>query len=302
MSGDFRPGIWSVAGPDAEGCVAFVEAYFPKPSHALKTIRLDGSREQAIFQHQGDPIWKRAIGRHMALAPTGGRLALVGQMHGVQMPRALLDEGPLEVWNIDERTDDMFGQMIDDGIAWLPDSRHVACVRLLPRDRLPQVKEPEDGFGKLWARWERVPAICLIDVGTGQERVICEGVEPVVSTDGTQLLVADYASGAGRLWRRVQISTGSAAAVPSSLNRTYLAFDAAGKSLYLAAPLPGERSEKTKYFSPLRGPSEMLALRFGPLDQPASAAVRIADGFDPRDFASFGYVDHSHHSPGATDR
>ena len=81
-SADNRPGIWAVAGPDANGTVAFVEEYFPTPRHALKVIQLDGSGERIIVERPGDAIWKRALGRHLALSSTGIHLAPPAQSIG----------------------------------------------------------------------------------------------------------------------------------------------------------------------------------------------------------------------------
>lgn len=283
-----RTGIWAVAGPDAKGLVAFVEEYFPTPSHALKVIRLDGSAERTIFKREGDPIWKDAIGKHLAFSPIGGRVALVGQMRGVQMPSALLNEGPLEVWNLAGGTRAVYGRVLDEGIAWFPDGHRLACVRLLPRESLPRIEPLNDGFGKLWAHWDRGPVVSIVDIDNGREVATCEGVEPVISTDGRTLLVADFPTNAGVHWRQVRIDTGAATAVGSSSSRTYLAFDGAGSSIYLQPPLPGEPVNRTKYYSPLHGPSDLLSLWCGPLGQPPTTADRVAEGFDPRQFASFG--------------
>ena len=283
-----RPGVWAVAGPDATGLVAFIEEHFPTPSHALKVIRLDGSQERTVFEHEGDPIWKRAVGKHMSISPTGGRLALVGQMRGVQMPMALLDEGPLEVWDVAKGTNLTCGQVLDEGIAWFPDGHRLACVRLLPRNRLPASTSPEDGFGKLFAHWDRVPVVCIVDVDTDAERPVCPGIGPVISTEGDALLVADFPTDVGVHWRRVQIDTGATAAVAFSSHRMYLAFDSSGSSVYLQPPIPGEPAGKTKYYSPLHGPSDLLTLRSGPLGKPTNAGNYIAGGFDPRNIPSFG--------------
>ena len=218
----------------------------------------------------------------------GGRVALVGPMRGVQMPEALLKEGPLEVWDITRGTRAVYGRVLDQGIAWLPDAHRLACARLLPRESLPRIEPTNDGFGEFWAHWDRVPVVSIVDIDNGQDFATCEGVEPLISTDGQALLVRDFPTDAGVHWRHVRIDTGAATAVGFSSSRIYLAFDGTGSSAYLQPPLPGEPANKTKYYSPLHGPSDLVSLWCGPLGQPASAEGRIAEGFDPRELASFG--------------
>ena len=224
----------------------------------------------------------------MAIAPTGGRVALVGQMHGVQMPMALLDEGPLEVWDIGKGTNVTCDQVLDEGIAWFRDGHRLACVRLLPRNSVPASTSPDDGFGKLFAHWDRVPVVCVVDVDTGAVRPVCQGIEPVISTEGDALLVAAFPTETGVHWRRVQVDTGVAAAVPFSSHRMYLALDSSGSSVYLQPPIAGELADKTKYYSPLHDPSDLLTLRSGPLGKSTNAGNYIAGGFDPRNVPSFG--------------
>lgn len=282
------PGIWAVSGPDEMGRVAFVEEEFPNPWHSLKSVHLDGTGATTVFRRPGDAIWKQAIGRHIALSRSGGKVAIIGQMHSIQMPQALLEEGPVEVWDLDRRTSITCGQALDQGVAWLGDDRHLVCVRLLARATASTSNESGDAFGSLTRTWDRVPTLCLVDVGTGDQQVLAEGTNPVISGDGGTMLFCDLPSGSGRQWRSMSLDTKAITSVPDSTDREYVAVDAGGACLYLQPPGPGEPVAHTKNNSPLAGPHVLLLLKRGSIG--SSTGRIIAGGFDPRNSVSFGVV------------
>src|SRR5438132_12843320 len=87
---DEFPYIYALAGPDEEGRIAYIEDYFfvPRDSdrrHLLKTVKLDGTGVQTLFTRPKDAMWNSVIGREsLALAPVGGRIALLGKMDRMQ--------------------------------------------------------------------------------------------------------------------------------------------------------------------------------------------------------------------------
>ena len=72
--------------------------------HLLKTIRIDGTEDREVFSRPGSAMWattaagKGEIGRTLALAPTGGRVAFLSELASRQMPQALLHEGTIEIY------------------------------------------------------------------------------------------------------------------------------------------------------------------------------------------------------------
>ncbi len=291
--------VWAAAGPDDSGQVAFIEAHgTPKDnSYAMKIIRIDGSGQRTIVHRQGDVIWKRAVGRSLALPAQGSKVALVGEMHGTQMPGALLEEGPLEIWDVTPgaaATPLVRTMVLDCGLAWLKDGKHIACVRLVPRSWVPAnganaISDPApDGFGNLFAKWDRVPAICIVNAETGEQRTLCAGACPILSTDGQTMLVADLQGNHQPQWRKVDVMSGAFQTVPTppgKLYRRYVALGASDDCLYLQLPQPGETSGITKYYSPLVGARQLFLLKAGKLGQ--AEGKTIGNDFDPRSDVSF---------------
>src|SRR5205085_2131378 len=96
---DDIPTIHALSGPDNEGRIAYIEDHSfvqntANRRHLLKIIHIDGTGDTSLFSRPGDAMWARGdIGHHLALAPTGGKVALLNGLSHVQMPQALFSEG-----------------------------------------------------------------------------------------------------------------------------------------------------------------------------------------------------------------
>jgi hypothetical protein len=104
---DFGPTIHAISGPDRAGRIAYIEDHYFVPQkadqkHLLKTINLDGTADTAIFSRPGNAMWARhgEIGKHIALASSGGKVALLSALKNKQMPGALLSVGKVEIWDV----------------------------------------------------------------------------------------------------------------------------------------------------------------------------------------------------------
>src|SRR5438874_12864986 len=102
------PTIHMLSGPDSEGRIAYIEDHFfvardKDRRHLLKTIKLDGTGDAELFTRSGDAMWATTgaghgeIGKHLALAPRGGRVVFMTGLVRAQMPGALLSEGFVEI-------------------------------------------------------------------------------------------------------------------------------------------------------------------------------------------------------------
>ena len=140
---DFYPTIHAISGPDSEGRIAYIEDYFfvknkADRKHALKTIRVDGTADTEIFSRPGDAMWARhgEIGKYLALAPSGGKVALLSAVKKKQMPGALLGVGTIEIWDVARRKSLAVDAMaLDQPMSWFPDGMRLAYVKLVPSNQ-----------------------------------------------------------------------------------------------------------------------------------------------------------------------
>jgi hypothetical protein len=209
------PTIHALSGPDVEGRIAYIEDHFfvareRDKRHLLKTIRLNGTADTALFSRPGDALWaasaagKGEIGRALALSPTGGRAAFLTGLVPVQMPGAYLHVGSIEIWDIDRKENAILrANAIDDALAWFPDGRRLAYVRLAGPGEIPGLGPRDPAFGKGFRTWAKLPCVFVLDVDTGAETFLHEGWSPVVSRDGRFVLVGDHEGG----WMGVDVAT-----------------------------------------------------------------------------------------------
>ena len=156
----------------------------------MKTIRLDGSGEDLVFDRPGDPPSKQAIGRRLALSPTGGLVAFMSDGHGHQIPSAYMMEGPPELWDVEKKTGRSTGIVaVDAPWAWAPDGRRLAYVSI--------TKAQDAALG-----------VSVLDLAMGTTRFLHRGGGAMFSADGHDVLVldkpeavlVDVETGASRRW------------------------------------------------------------------------------------------------------
>src|SRR5205807_755765 len=144
--------IHALSGPDADGRIAYIEDHFfvaneTDRRHLLKTIKLDGTQDTELFSRLGNAMWAATpaghgeIGHHLALAPVHGRVAFLSGLSSVQMPSAYLHVGSVEIWDVDKkagRKRDI--RALDEGLAWFPDGKRLAYVKLVDPKATPGLK------------------------------------------------------------------------------------------------------------------------------------------------------------------
>jgi hypothetical protein len=78
------------------------------------------------------PAGHGEIGSQLALSATGGHVAFLPALVPVELPSAYLHVGNLEVWNVSKKAGGKrLATVLDEGLAWFPDGRRLAFVRLL---------------------------------------------------------------------------------------------------------------------------------------------------------------------------
>ena len=295
----YGPTIHALSGPDREGRIAYIEDYFfvateKEKRHLLKAVRIDGKDDTEIFSRPGSAMWattaagKGEIGTYVSLAPVGGLVAFISNVIGKQMPRALLNVGQIEMWNVVKKSGDNTHVMaLDEPISWFPDGKRFAYTRLVARKELPAQANGLEQFGTYFGlAWDEVPAIYIFDVDSRKSAFLYVGWRPVVSCDGKTVLIGGW----GReefAWRTVNFNTGDSSplALPG-IAGDILAAPAGELFIYWGLPTTGTPVKHTTSNSPLRGPKLMLTIKVA--DAKAATLQTIVPYIDPRSHASYG--------------
>ncbi|MDE0827302.1 MAG: hypothetical protein OSA48_10935, partial [Akkermansiaceae bacterium] len=270
--------------------------------HLLKCVSLKGDKETTIFTKPGSAMWATSavqtgdghgvVGTYLALAPRGGNVALLSKIDARQMPGALLHEGRLEIWNLDQKKKVEIADIkaLNQPMAWFPDGNQLAYVKLTPIKQIPEKGPGSELLGSyLDRKWEDVPAIFSLDLKTDKSAFLAVGWQPAISPDGKTLIV----TGSKKLYS-VDLVTGKATDLdlPKVAYRTWdpapvvVGIAGNGTVFYRGLPLTGNQARPTAGNSPLVGPKPMLTVR---ASYPATGkSAVLIPYFDPRNRISFG--------------
>jgi hypothetical protein len=280
------PFLHAVSAPDRSGLIAFVQGESGEgkpPRHRLLVVKVDGSGERQLFDRPGDAIWDSVIGRQLALSPTGGHIAYVARLHGVQMPMAYLQEGPIELCSaIDGSVHTLVAAALDNGIAWMPDGVRLVYVALVPRDAAPTPPPADqaDEFEARVAKWPRIPVTFVLDTQTGRSTPVHRGWYPIAADDGKSVLL-------GEPCRRVWLADGRSE--PVHLPGGVVALFADGTVIFRALPTAGTQAAYTKGYSPLMGPRQLPAVKVGELN--SNHFETLLPSFDFRNSLNYGRIE-----------
>lgn len=184
--------VHALSGPDLEGRIVYVEDHMMKKRHSLKVLTIDGKKQDEVFTHSGDALWDHAIGKSLALSTTGSLVALLGPTMEVQMnePMALLMEGMIEIWNIEDKTQQKLKiAAIDRGLSWFPEAKKLAYCAFAPREEiLGAFPEAVTLLGQ-YEKWDRIPTVFTHDLISGESKCLLPGWYPCVSPDGKSMFV-----------------------------------------------------------------------------------------------------------------
>lgn len=281
--------IDGLSGPDETGTIVYIHATLDK--HYLKTIKLDGTKDQIIFERPGG--FARTGVEDLALAPTGGHVAflITGALsNGVQMqnPSTYLTMGALEIWDINKKSAlnlppiAAVSTWSTPFLSWFPDGKKLAYVELVPKGQASLSRADIEAFARSYPGWDRVPVITVLDLQTGKREEIHSGFAPVVSADGTQILAQFTAQS------MVVVDSMSKSSHPIRLPGAYafaLSIPKRNLFLYWGLPTAGAATVHSPHGS-FRAGLQMVSLKLADLD--TGTFQPVVYPIDPRNSASFG--------------
>jgi hypothetical protein len=257
---DETDAINSLAGPDADGWIAFVTDNMEAKTHSLKAIKLDGTGEKEVFTAPGDALWDNPMSTP-ELAPRGGSVVFLTQP--VRSFAARIVSGPIEVWNIHTKTErDTNIEALNRGLSWFPDGKRLTYVQA-------QTGEPE--------------MVYILNVENGERTLLHKSRFAMVSTDGDSVLVNTAEEGN----LVIDVKTGVSRKVdwPGKWGGP-VAFIGKDLLLYWGLPTTGAVAKLTENNSPLVGPKPMGTLKLADLS--SGKFQTVVPYIDPRRKVSFG--------------
>jgi hypothetical protein len=261
----------SLSGPDRNGVIAFTTDLGDRwTEHAIRIVHPDG-REEQLLRRPGGILWHKAMSA-IALAPAGGRIAFVSKTGEKLNNYRPLGIGRLELWEPERRAIRSLDlPAVDRPPSWFPDGVRLAYVSLDTASSGP-----------------RVPVVFVVDVTTGERRVVGSGDHPTVSTDGRTILV--HLPDGGTVLVDVATRAQRPVTIPGLVPRSpFAAANRVGPVLalvdsryviYRALPTEGLPASLTTNNSPLVGPKRTQSIKLADLE--SGAFVTVVDVVDPR--------------------
>jgi hypothetical protein len=291
--------VHSLNGPDSSGRIAYIEDHFfvaseKERKHVLKTVRIDGTNEVQIFERSGSAMWSGSlagrgeIGLHLALAPSGDKVAFLSGLTAKQMPGLLWNAGSIEIWDVRKKARITTVQpAIDSSMSWLPDGKRLCYVRLVARGELPQPAAGLNRYDDFLKSWDEVPAVYVFDLDSGQSRFLHVGWLPIVASDGKTALVGGWISRSEMAWSRVDMQKGESNPVrwPGDAQGA-IAVVEDDLVVYWGWPTEGAQALFTEHNSHPRGRKPMLTIKVALLD--SGEYQTLMPHLDPRARVCFG--------------
>lgn len=280
--------IHSLSGPARNGYIAYIDNYMMKTRHLLKITSIQGGQEKIIFERYGDALWDHVIGEYLALSPEGKYVAFVGKIDYTQMnnPDVYLGTGPLEIWDINNKTKIQTDiTAIDGQLSWFPNGEKIAYSKLVNKSDIPFKENELKGIEKNFVNWPQVPAVFIYNMVDKSDTFLHVGIDPVISTDGNSIIVSDYDN------NFCLVNTETKESKPIDWPGRWgsvIAFTGVNSILYWGLPTTGTSPQWTENNSPLVGPKSMVSIKI--TDLLTGKFQTVIRYIDPRDEISFGQV------------
>jgi hypothetical protein len=239
--------VEALGGPDNQGRIAFIDSDLGATRYSLKVIDMKTGKEIEVFTRHGSswPHEEQNYGKSFSFSHNGGLVAFIINYKNdfSLIPNDYVNVGQLEIVNTEKRniirTD---VKAMDKGMDWLHDLKKLVYVALIPKDKIDHqlAMKFNDDFGNEMTTWHSLPVISLLSLADMSTKQLHIGWNPIVSRDGSSILVQDY-KGRIRIYR---ISYGDSISVNLPAAKEAHVFSFIGQDVLLYKGLPTEGSKQ----------------------------------------------------------
>jgi hypothetical protein len=280
--------IHSISGPDLSGQAAYVRNYSSEDRFEIDLISLPTGEHSTLLEREGDALWDDEIGDYLALSPSSRMLAFVSSLQGTptSLPDAYIGLGTLEIWDLRrQRPLKLSASALDRPLSWFPDASRLAFVASIDCKHAQflfpeQFKERSNWFSRLLC--QRVPAVAVLTIATGEVSYLAIGLGVVVSSTGRQLVVQESRN----RWSLVEPETLQSTRIDAPGLLVPLALIDDETLIYWGLPTDGTEYRTTTNNSPLVGPKLMLSIKAAHI--PSGRFRSLMSFVDPRTQIAFG--------------
>jgi len=281
--------IDQITGPDEEGRIFYTITKENQKKYDILMTTLDGKKHDVIFSEDFSKERNRLsgldYGHTLILSPKGGHIAFIKDTDHYDRKG-----GILELWNINDKSlVTRFSASGYSSASWFPDGLRLAYVKRVDCNKIPEFSVYSESVQKLYAdhyryTWPLIDAAFIYDLSTQTHEFFHIGYRPVVSFDGSAILLNDIL-GKCRLID-VQNKTATEVNWPGRIHtQSAFAFSGENEILYRGFPTKG-RATKTIVDSPFWGRKLMPPIKIA--DLLTGEFQTVIESLHPYDDISYG--------------
>lgn len=207
--------IGALSGPDAKGLIACLKTEVSGGfwgGFSCRVVAIDAKthREASSSEPRQFDFFSNVIG----LSPVGEKVAYFRKTKWLRNgSRTVSRLGELDLYDMKSQRFMQSGiQCVNDRFSWFPSGRRLAYTHLLDPKKSETLKRKDKDFAEYARTGEQLCGVSIFDISTSSAEFLTWGWHPLVSTDGSKVLIdRPFNTMCVNLGTRaVQVSSGSA--------------------------------------------------------------------------------------------